>query len=210
MHWSQDCGCLGTHRVLSAGEWKEWKRAWKSKGPFHALKLDVCQTDRESSKGFPNTYGKITSSSSPPKVDLVMIYIFQKKLRFRRVQWLILKLAASELSWNSGQTPRSFERLMLLPPGEWLLFAWAQAETSPPSSGTPASQLSSSHPSSFPWLLAVVPSPSTSGSSFCTYSLFLGPAICHVQKAEMQLSFKWLILATDPSQNQPRSCSCAK
>lgn len=94
---SQDCGCLGTHRVLSAGEWKEWKRAWKSKGPFHALKLDVCQTDRESSKGFPNTYGKITSSSSPPKVDLVMIYIFQKKLRFRRVQWLILKLTASEL-----------------------------------------------------------------------------------------------------------------
>lgn len=60
-----------------------------------------------------------------------------------------------------------------------------------------------------PWLLAVVPSPSTLGSSFCTYSLFLGPAICHVQKAEMQLSFKWLILATDPSQNQPRSCSCA-
>lgn len=65
MHWTQDYGHLGAHIALvqeGRGD-KKGPRSKLSYVPFHALKLGICQTKLESSEGFPNTYGKIISSS---------------------------------------------------------------------------------------------------------------------------------------------------
>lgn len=65
MHWTQDYGHLGARMVLvqeDRGD-KKGPGSKLSYVPFHSLKLGICQTKLEPSEGFPNTYGKIISSS---------------------------------------------------------------------------------------------------------------------------------------------------
>lgn len=102
-----------------------------SYAPFPSSNLGVCPTGLESSEGFLDTYGKITSPSEPSKVDTVST--FQKKLMLRRMKWLVLRpVTCTAEIWAQVRLWPSFRDPCRCP---WRV-AWAQAKTLPPSSGT--------------------------------------------------------------------------